>query len=108
MTSSFGWFGQNWSAPICTEEDHIDTPIGKSCYHCGEIFVEGDQGVTNIQDYSFHYECNLRGILGGANHIRGTCTCCGGSDDPDPPNVSKREAARLAVLEWEKLICPKI
>lgn len=99
-----GWFGKSWDALICTNEDHVHTPIGKSCKRCGEVFVDGDQGITNSQCYSWHKECYLRGILGGANHIRGTCSCCGGTDDPDPSNVSKREAARLAMLEWEKLI----
>lgn len=55
-----------------------------------------------MQGYAMHIECNLRGVIGGVNHIRGTCSCCGRTDDPDPLNVSKREAARLAMIEWEK------
>ena len=103
MNNKSGWFGKNWGAPICADADHIDTPVGKACYHCGEVFVEGDQGVTNQQDFSFHIDCNLRGVIGGVNHLRGTCSCCGGTDDPDPPNVSRREAARLAANEWRKM-----
>jgi len=99
-----GWFGKSWRAPICNGEDHIETPIGKTCLHCGEIFMADDQGVTDMQGKPMHLECHLRMIVGGVNHIRGTCSCYGGTDDPDPPNVSKREAARLAMIEWEKKI----
>jgi hypothetical protein len=99
-----GWFGKNWGAPVCADEDHVETPIGKSCLRCKETFVDGDQGMTDVLGQSMHLECQLRSIIGGVNHIKGTCACCGGTDDPDPPNVSKREAARLAVIEWEKKI----
>jgi len=98
-----GWFGQNWGAPVCTEEDHIEIPVGQSCHHCGETFIDGDRGITNAQGYSWHLECHMRGIIGGLNHLRGTCSCCGGKDDPDPPYVSKRIAAQLAMFEWERL-----
>lgn len=96
------WFGENWGAPVCTEEDHVDTPIGKSCVFCGETIIEGDQGVVN-SNLTWHIECHLRQVIGGLNHIRRTCHCYGGTDDPDPPNVSLRKAARLAVVEWEAL-----
>ena len=49
-----------------------------------------------------HQECALRAIIGGVNHLRGLCTCCGGTLPPDPPNVTQREAARLAVAEWKR------
>ena len=97
-----GWFGESWGAPTCSDDDHIKTPVGTSCHHCAEIIVEGDQGITNTQGWSWHLECYLRGIVGGVNHIRGTCHCCGGKDEPDPPFISKRQAAYVAMLEWEK------
>lgn len=99
-----GWFGENWGAPVCFEEDHIPIPIGQTCLHCGEKFTEGDQGLTDMAGNAMHIECDLRAVLGGANHIRETCACFGGTDDPDPPGVTKREAAKLAVIEWEKKI----
>lgn len=101
------WFGKDWGAPICVEEDHIETPIGQACYHCDEIFVEGDRGVTDMPGHALHLECQIRQVVGGVNHIRGTCLCCGGTDDPDPPDVSKREAARRAVIEWGKRYVPR-
>jgi hypothetical protein len=50
---------------------------------------------------AYHIECWLRMIVGGINHIFGRCECCGGTDPPDPPGLSKRDAAKLAgrVLE---------
>jgi hypothetical protein len=97
-----GWFGENWGAPLCFEDEHIETPVGKSCHHCEEIFVVGDKGITNRQGYSWHIECNMRMVIGGVNHLRGTCTCCGGKNEPDPPYISRRQAAQVAVIEWEK------
>jgi hypothetical protein len=48
----------------------------------------------------YHYECHFRSIIGGLNHLRGRCTCCGGTEPPDPPELSKREAAAEAVKFW--------
>jgi hypothetical protein len=39
----------------------------------------------------------LRLVIGGAHHQLGNCTCCGGQQPPDPPGLTKREAARVAV-----------
>jgi hypothetical protein len=47
-----------------------------------------------------HYECSLRRVVGGINHQRGQCTCCGGKLPPDPEGMSRREAARLAAHEY--------
>ena len=33
------------------------------------------------------------------NPLRGVCTCYGGSEPPDPPDMTLREAARAAVAE---------
>src|SRR5574342_1078 len=98
-----GWFGKSWGAGVCVEEDHTETPIGESCLHCGELFIAGDQGLVDMQNNKMHIECYMRGIIGGINHLRGTCSCCGGKDDPDPPYISKRMAAQLALKEWEKM-----
>ena len=50
---------------------------------------------------AYHIECWLRTIVGAINHIFGRRECCGGTDPPDPPGLSKRDAALLAgrVLE---------
>jgi hypothetical protein len=76
--------------------------IGRKCFRCGELVLTHEQD-DHYPGQPMHVECGARGIIGGLNHLRGTCTCCGGTDDPDPPDVSKREAARLALVYWRSL-----
>jgi hypothetical protein len=101
------WFGAAHGAPYEHDSRHATTPIGEACAWCGEKIVADDTGilmpmlglgVTSMRPY--HYACHVRGIIGGLNHLRGRCTCCGGPDPPDPPGMSRRESARLAVEHW--------
>lgn len=48
----------------------------------------------------YHEECSIRAVIGGLNHLMGSCTCCGGTEPPDPPRLGKREAAKQAVMYW--------
>jgi hypothetical protein len=56
-------------------------------------FVE----VGMIEPRRWHWECWQRQVIGGVNHQRHACTCCGGTEPPDPPGMTRREAARAAV-----------
>jgi hypothetical protein len=57
------------------------------CLHCDEpIRPDGDpsirwalwaDGATTVR--RVHRDCHLRSIIGGLNHLRGRCTCCGGT-----------------------------
>jgi len=38
------WFGESWGAPVCTAEDHIETPVGDDCGYCDDLIEEGDRG----------------------------------------------------------------
>jgi hypothetical protein len=68
----------------------------RRCLHCEETFDDGEQPGF-IPSGTYHLDCMLRMVVGGVNHQRGTCSCCsGGQDPPDPPSLSKREAARVA------------
>lgn len=104
------WFGTSWGAPICDPARRVETPAGANCLHCEEIVGFGDQGVMMLHydgtsaatQQPLHLECHLRMIVGGANHVIGTCTCCGGTQPPDPPGLSKREAARMAQIAFER------
>lgn len=66
-----GWFGKSWGAPCCDPEDHVATPIGKSCLHCGELILAGHHGFTmplvhldgSATVEVSHYECFMRRIL---------------------------------------------
>ena len=71
--------------------------------------TETDDGVvlpllddSGLKEAVFHYECHLRQIIGGLNHLRGNCTCCGGSKPPDPPWLTLRQAATQAVKVWQE------
>lgn len=88
-----------------------DTPIGKPCDWCEEIFIAADRGVSvprlNIviagreEDEEtrayYHFNCFLRSIIGSVAHLEGKCTCCGGSSH-EPPGLTRRQAADAAVL----------
>jgi hypothetical protein len=67
------------------------------CPHCDEP-VENGPIIPHLSDdgwapQRWHWECFMRGIVGGLNHQRGLCICCGGSLPPDPPEMTPREAA---------------
>lgn len=75
------------------------------CPHCGEPVANG-LVVPHIVDTClveqrlWHWECWQREVIGGVNHLRGTCTCCGGNEPPDPPELTRREAAKAAVAMY--------
>lgn len=103
------WFGKSCGAPYESDTPHAATPVGLTCGRCDEDIAEGDDGFVlpvffgeEMDHHAYHYECHMRGIVGGLNHLIGKCTCCGGDDPPDPPELTKREAAKAAVTAWLK------
>ena len=66
-----------------------------TCIYCDELLIEGEPGNT-------HQECAFRMIGGSAAHHLHECCCFGGTRD-DPPGMSKRDSARLA-LETYRLL----
>lgn len=104
-----GWFGMgSWGAPICVPEDRIPVPIGHPCAWCEELIEEIDEGVTirhlsaQPEHRPYHLDCHLRMIVGGANHQVGVCHCCGGTEPPDPPDLTKRQSAQVTVGMWRR------
>jgi hypothetical protein len=104
------WFGERPVLAIQQEMPRVATPVGKDCLHCDEPIEEGDNGITTIYvgadsttARALHVECYLRQSIGGVNHIEGRCTCQGGSEPPDPPGMTKREAAIAAVQAWHRV-----
>lgn len=80
------------------------------CFVCREPILPGEEAAQKVVFYdvsdgtterAWHHECALRSVIGSVGHLRGTCSCSGGTEE-DPPGMSKREAARAAVVEWEK------
>ena len=99
------YFGRRpWGPGVDDRSRMGPTPIGERCLRCDEGIRAGDAGVVmahvganGAELRAQHRECFLRSVFGSAAHIEKRCTCFGGSDDDgDPPELSKREAARLA------------
>ena len=54
----------------------------------------------------YHRECHMRQITGSLAHIERRCGCyVPGATDTDPPEMTKRQAAKAAVAAWEKYRC---
>lgn len=75
------------------------------CLWCGEPgenltqeTLLGADGVARVG--GMHQACALRAVIGGVNHLRGVCTCCGGTEPPDPPQLTRYQAAWAAVHYW--------
>lgn len=77
--------------PLCDEKITPDDPLWTSP-------INGTQA---------HYECGFRTIFGGANHLLKRCTCYGGLEPPDPPDLTRRQAAREAVIASLSAHSPK-
>lgn len=70
------------------------------CLHCREEILPDDRRDPYLQPPA-HFECGFRAIHGSVGHQRGLCTCRGGPGTmEDPPGLSKREAARAAIVEY--------
>lgn len=77
-----------------------------ACLWCGEAVLPFESFETRpVIDGAgwrwgaIHQECALHSVLGGVNHLRSTCICCGGTQPPDPPGLTRREAA-LVAYHW--------
>jgi hypothetical protein len=78
-----------------------------NCIHCGELILAGEAPTGAPMLSNLHRECAVRVIAGSAAHQLGDCPCFGGERE-DPPTMSKRDAARLAVEAWEVLNAPAL
>jgi len=92
------WFGAPWPsaalrAPVCDDDRlRVPTPVGTPCVLCDEQIACVDRGtfvavITSVGEpvrmVPAHIECSFRSVVGGVAHLKGTCTCHGGDDDPD-------------------------
>jgi len=96
------YFGIAWN-PNIASMIQSPTPVGEKCVWCDESIKEGDDGLIlpclseTISETPYHQECFLRTVVGSLAHQQKRCSCFGGSDEEDSPNVSLREAAVEAV-----------
>jgi hypothetical protein len=103
------WFGRPGGAPYEEGSPHVATPVDELCAWCTEPIAADDDGLLiphiggeGPVERPYHYECHLRQVIGGANHLRGNCTCCGGAEPADPPYLTLRQAAQQAVALWSQ------
>lgn len=98
------WFGKNWGAPFWRECPQIAVPVGQPCHWCQDLIAEGDDGVQYDNGPYMHYECHMRQVIGSRAHVLGDCSCyVPGSSESDPPEMTKRQAAKAALEMWELL-----
>lgn len=109
MTSYFGP-----AAGRKSHETQAPTPVGRACGYCEEAITLGQAGTLQAyttspqlgklvhEERPVHYECSLRSVIGSVAHIEGTCSChVPGSQEGDPPGMSRRVGALMAALSWE-------
>lgn len=93
------YFGKVLWSDLCKGLIHVDAPAQVTCHYCKEGFVEGDNGLQLQCENVFHQECLQRMVIGSVGHQRQKCPCFGGTEQ-DPPGMSKRNAAKAAVVEY--------
>lgn len=58
------FFGVRYFSPAYEDAEHVDTPVGEPCAHCGEPIEQGDDGwMIPPGPKPFHRACFLRGII---------------------------------------------
>jgi hypothetical protein len=69
-----------------------------NCLYCEEPVLPDEEW----QQPEMHRECAQRSILGSVAHLMKRCSCfVPGSEEGDPPGLTKRAAARAAVRVWQ-------
>lgn len=96
------YFGAARDAPAWRSMAPIATPAGAPCTWCSEPIKQGDDGIVDAGGHPYHANCWIRQVSGGVNHLQGTCTCRGGKDPADPPDMTLRQAADKAVELFEQ------
>lgn len=97
------YFGEPWPSGICDEKTQAPTPVGENCWWCETKIRDGDQGIWNLfREKSddtvlepIHKECLVRVVNGSPAHLRGACSCYGGSEPhkiPETPEEKRKEA----------------
>jgi hypothetical protein len=72
------------------------------CDYCDEIVLPHEITEDRLNGKPVHQECLFRGVAGSAAHILRECSCFGGTRH-DPPGLTKRQAAKLALDVYRTL-----
>lgn len=74
----------------------MSTPL--VCSYCNEHILPHEAQDKFVCGAPFHMDCHARAVIGSVAHIQERCSCfIPGSNEHDPPGMSKRQAARAAV-----------
>jgi hypothetical protein len=80
--------------------DGSANPERRVCQWCDEA-IELDEACDRFHMLPMHVECCFRSIMGSVAHIEGRCGCViEGASETDPPDMSRREAAKAALAAW--------
>ncbi len=105
------WFGPpRGQEPVASGLELIAVPVGEPCGWCEEPIEAQDSGVTvpllsdrqPPRELAYHFECHARQTLGSVAHLQRRCSCfVPGATRTDPPDMTKREAARAALVLFQ-------
>lgn len=106
--SQITWFGEVYDAPIYRECKKIQTPAGIGCFYCRERIERADNGFIDGGGSVFHRSCFLRLVFGSVAHQLRTCACYVGGECSEPPDMTIRQEAEVAVKLHEALATGQI
>ena len=91
------WFGTSWGAPVNEVTAQVPVPVGAPCQFCEEPILAEESGWGQcVAGPWMHVECFMRLMLGSTGHQLQLCPCYGGDYEGEPPEMSRRDAARAA------------
>lgn len=108
-------FGPAWN-PNMADIPEVPAPVGEACGWCEEDIeagqfglliplaevIEPRVGLGQVRLVPYHYECNLRGVIGPVNHLKGLCPHGGNGTQPcEEPGLTRRQGAIAAAYYWE-------
>lgn len=94
--------------PNAISSMRVPVPVNSKCLHCEEPITVRDGGYVTplvtpegVRDAPEHEECFIRRAVGSFAHLTQQCSCfIPGATDTDPKGMTKRQAARLAMLAF--------
>lgn len=95
----FGYY--NGLAPLFELGHWTKEPADAICSWCHESIQRGENGVDHGNGNHEHIECFITSIVGSLAHQERRCICYDGFVDCKENEISKRETAKAAFLNWQ-------